>query len=137
MLTFSDQVIRDKLKAERNGADATHIAFLPFSGLSIQIILLLVPSSFSINVSVCQHFTREPLFLFFFFFSIHCHWHVHSSVVVIFPIRVIHWIILTDLAQSVKDDIAAYRKSDLLRQDVSVRGFVYDVKTGKLEEVQV
>jgi carbonic anhydrase len=42
---------------------------------------------------------------------------------------------LSDVAQSVKDDIVAYRKSDLLRQDISVRGFVYDVKTGKLEEV--
>jgi carbonic anhydrase len=41
------------------------------------------------------------------------------------------------LVQSVKDDISAYRKSDLVRQDVPVRGFIYDVKTGKLEEVHV
>jgi carbonic anhydrase len=40
-----------------------------------------------------------------------------------------------DLDQSVRDDVAAYRGSLLVRQDVPVRGFVYDVKTGKLREV--
>ena len=42
----------------------------------------------------------------------------------------------TDVAQSVKDDIAVYRKSPLVRQDVPVRGLIYDVHTGKLEEVK-
>ena len=42
-----------------------------------------------------------------------------------------------DLDQSVRDDIALYRSSPLVRQDISVRGFVYDVKTGKLREVKV
>jgi carbonic anhydrase len=36
---------------------------------------------------------------------------------------------------SVKDDIAAYNASPIMRHDISVRGFVYDVKTGKLREV--
>ncbi len=40
-----------------------------------------------------------------------------------------------DLDQSVRDDLAAYKKSQLVRQDVPVRGFVYDVKTGRLREV--
>jgi carbonic anhydrase len=42
----------------------------------------------------------------------------------------------SDLDQSVRDDIAAYRRSHLLRQDIPVRGFVYDVKTGRLREVR-
>jgi carbonic anhydrase len=41
----------------------------------------------------------------------------------------------TDLDRSVRDDIAAYRASPLVRQDIPVRGFVYDVKTGRLREV--
>ena len=41
----------------------------------------------------------------------------------------------TDLEQSVRDDIAVYRRSPLPRQDVPVRGFVYDVKTGGLTEI--
>jgi carbonic anhydrase len=40
-----------------------------------------------------------------------------------------------DLDRSVLDDIASYRASPLVRQDVPVRGFVYDVKTGSLREV--
>jgi hypothetical protein len=37
MLTFNDEVIRQKLKAERNGADASHIAFQHFSGSSLGV----------------------------------------------------------------------------------------------------
>jgi carbonic anhydrase len=40
-----------------------------------------------------------------------------------------------DLDGSVRDDIAAYKASPLVRHDVPVRGFVYDVKTGRLREV--
>jgi carbonic anhydrase len=47
----------------------------------------------------------------------------------------IAWLSFTELEQSVKDDIAVYHSSPLLRQDVPVRGFIYDVKTGKLNEV--
>ena len=39
-----------------------------------------------------------------------------------------------DLEQSVRDDVAAIRNSKLLRQE-TVRGFVYDVKTGRLAAV--
>jgi carbonic anhydrase len=41
----------------------------------------------------------------------------------------------SDLDQSVRDDIRFYRESKLVRQDVGLRGFIYDVKTGKLREV--
>jgi len=40
-----------------------------------------------------------------------------------------------DLDQSVRDDLAIYKSSNLVRQDIPVRGFVFDVKSGKLREV--
>jgi carbonic anhydrase len=39
-----------------------------------------------------------------------------------------------DLEQSVRDDVASLRSSPILL-DVPVRGFVYDVRTGRLQEV--
>jgi carbonic anhydrase len=41
-----------------------------------------------------------------------------------------------DLEQSVRDDLQAIRRTPLLLQDVPVRGFIYDVRTGRLQEVQ-
>jgi carbonic anhydrase len=41
-----------------------------------------------------------------------------------------------DLEQSVRDDLAAYRASPLVRQDIPVRGFIYDVGSGLLREVK-
>lgn len=70
MLTFTDEQIRKRLRAERS-IDADHIAFLPFH----------------------------------------------------------------DLDESVRDDLRVYRSSRLVRQDIPVRGFVYDVRTGRLREV--
>jgi carbonic anhydrase len=35
----------------------------------------------------------------------------------------------------VHDDVAAIRTSPLLLKDVPVRGFIYDVRTGRLQEV--
>lgn len=40
-----------------------------------------------------------------------------------------------DLAQSVRDDAALLRASPLVAPDTAVSGFVYDVRTGKLERV--
>ena len=40
-----------------------------------------------------------------------------------------------DLDQSVRDDVQFLKDSPLIPDDVSVRGFVYDVKTGKVTEV--
>jgi carbonic anhydrase len=41
----------------------------------------------------------------------------------------------SDVDASVRDDVAAIRKSPLLLRDLPVAGFVYDVKTGKLRQV--
>jgi RimJ/RimL family protein N-acetyltransferase/carbonic anhydrase len=41
-----------------------------------------------------------------------------------------------DLEQVARDDFAAYRRSPLVRQDIPVRSFVYDVASGRLHEVQ-
>ncbi|MBI3938431.1 MAG: carbonic anhydrase [Betaproteobacteria bacterium] len=40
-----------------------------------------------------------------------------------------------DLEQSVRDDVATIRTSPLVPKDLPVRGFVYDVRTGRLREV--
>ena len=40
-----------------------------------------------------------------------------------------------DLEQSVRDDVRTIKDSPFIPDDISVRGFVYDVKTGKLAEV--
>lgn len=42
-----------------------------------------------------------------------------------------------DLEQSVVDDVNYLRESTLLLEGVSVRGFVYDVHTGRITEVKV
>jgi carbonic anhydrase len=41
-----------------------------------------------------------------------------------------------DLEGSVRDDVAAIRQSPLLLKDIPVRGFIYDVRSGRLHEVQ-
>ena len=40
-----------------------------------------------------------------------------------------------DLEQSVRDDVQFLKDSPLIPDDVSVRGFVYDVKTGQVSEI--
>jgi carbonic anhydrase len=40
-----------------------------------------------------------------------------------------------DLEQSVRDDVQFLKDSPLVPEEVSVRGFVYDVKNGKITEV--
>ncbi len=40
-----------------------------------------------------------------------------------------------DLDESVRDDLRLYRASPLVRHDVPVRGFIYDIATGLLLEV--
>lgn len=40
-----------------------------------------------------------------------------------------------DLEQSVREDIAAVKASPLLLKDAPVRGFIYDVRSGKIHEV--
>jgi carbonic anhydrase len=40
-----------------------------------------------------------------------------------------------DLTQSVRDDVAAVKNSQLIPNGIPVSGFIYDVKTGRLQEV--
>jgi carbonic anhydrase len=42
----------------------------------------------------------------------------------------------TDLAQSVRDDVAMIRESALIPDDIQTKGFIYDVRTGKLQSVE-
>lgn len=41
----------------------------------------------------------------------------------------------SDVAQSVRDDLATIRATPLLPKEIPVRGFIYDVTTGALSEV--
>jgi carbonic anhydrase len=41
-----------------------------------------------------------------------------------------------DVEKSVRDDVAALRDSPFIPRDFPVRGFVYDVRTGRLTEVR-
>lgn len=41
----------------------------------------------------------------------------------------------TDLEQSVRDDVNKIRDSELIPDDITVTGAIYDVKTGELREV--
>jgi carbonic anhydrase len=41
----------------------------------------------------------------------------------------------SDLAESVRDDVATIRNSPFIPNDIPVSGFIYDVHTGKLEAV--
>jgi carbonic anhydrase len=52
---------------------------------------------------------------------------VDASDVAFLPFR--------DVAESVRADLAAYDRSPLVRHDIPVRGFVYDVTTGRVHEV--
>jgi carbonic anhydrase len=40
-----------------------------------------------------------------------------------------------DLKQSVRDDVELIRTSPLLLPDITVSGFIYDVRTGRLEQI--
>lgn len=48
----------------------------------------------------------------------------------------IPFLAFSDLERSVRDDIATVKSSPLLLKDVPVRGFIYDVHAGKLDEVR-
>jgi len=48
----------------------------------------------------------------------------------------IPFLAFSDLGWSVRDDIATVKSSPLLLKDVPVRGFIYDVHAGKLDEVR-
>ncbi len=41
----------------------------------------------------------------------------------------------SDLEQSVRDDVEMLRNSDLIPDDISISGAIYDVRSGELREV--
>jgi carbonic anhydrase len=41
----------------------------------------------------------------------------------------------SDLEQSVRDDVAALRESPLIPSDIPISGAIYDVRSGKLQEI--
>ena len=49
--------------------------------------------------------------------------------------RNIDFLPFPDVEQSVIDDVKAIKASPLLRKDVPISGFVYDVKTGRINQV--
>lgn len=58
---------------------------------------------------------------------LHEHLHADASHVDFRPFH--------DLVRSVQDDLAVLRSSPLIRRDVPISGFVYDVRTGRLDSV--
>ncbi|HOL73409.1 MAG TPA: carbonic anhydrase [Bryobacteraceae bacterium] len=48
----------------------------------------------------------------------------------------IEWLTIKDQAQSVLDDVARIRNHPLVPASVAIHGFIYDVRTGKLIEVE-
>lgn len=47
----------------------------------------------------------------------------------------IDFLTFTELEESVREDIRVYRASPIVLQDIPIRGFVYDIRTGRLREV--
>ena len=47
----------------------------------------------------------------------------------------IDYLPFADLEQSVRDDVALLRSSPLIGDEVTIRGFLYDEDTGRIEEV--
>jgi len=49
--------------------------------------------------------------------------------------KYINWLTLSDQAESVQEDVARIKSHPLVPDDISIHGFIYDCKTGKLIEV--
>ena len=47
----------------------------------------------------------------------------------------IEFLPFSDLEQSVRDDVSAIKSSPMILPDTPVRGFIYDVRTGRVNEV--
>jgi carbonic anhydrase len=43
---------------------------------------------------------------------------------------------IMNIEQSIRDDLAEYKRHPMLNQNIIVRGFLYDTKTGLLKEVK-
>ncbi len=49
--------------------------------------------------------------------------------------KYIHWLTITDNAQSVVEDVSRVRSHPLVPRNVPIYGYIYDVTTGRLNEV--
>jgi len=49
--------------------------------------------------------------------------------------KYIHWLTITDNAQSVVEDVSRIRSHPLVPRNVPIYGYIYDVTTGRLNEV--
>lgn len=49
--------------------------------------------------------------------------------------KYIQWLTISDLAQSVVDDVQRIRSSPMVPSEIPIYGYIYNCKTGKLEEV--
>lgn len=49
--------------------------------------------------------------------------------------KYINWLTISDLAGSVRDDVARIKAHPLVPDNIPVHGYIYDCKTGKLVEV--
>lgn len=50
--------------------------------------------------------------------------------------RYLRWLTFTDNVRSVVDDVTRIRRHPLVARDIPIYGFIYDVKTGRLNEVE-
>jgi carbonic anhydrase len=49
--------------------------------------------------------------------------------------RYIDWLTISDAAQSVVDDVTRIREHPLVPGHIPIHGYIYDVKTGRLDEI--
>ena len=47
----------------------------------------------------------------------------------------VSWLTIRDLAQSVREDVHRIQTHPLVAKDIPVYGYIYDVKTGRLQKV--
>ena len=50
--------------------------------------------------------------------------------------RYINWLTIRDLADSVREDVGRIRAHPLVSPSIPIHGFIYDVKTGRLVDVE-
>ncbi|MCB5184327.1 carbonic anhydrase [Methylobacillus gramineus] len=62
-------------------------------------------------------------------------WHDHGKGPGAPEGKFIHWLTIQDLADSVLEDVVRIRSHPLVPHTIPIHGYIYDVKTGKLNEV--
>jgi carbonic anhydrase len=62
-------------------------------------------------------------------------WHDHGRGPGSVHGRFVKWLTFTDLEQSVVDDVARIRSHPLVPGSIPIHGYIYDVRSGHLNEV--